>query len=481
MLSAGFALLLACSRGGAGADDLAAPGGPDLAGAEADLAGADLLVGPDLAGPGSGDPVSSLRFGGDDSDYGHGVAVDRDGNVVIVGEFNGRMDLAGGALASAGLADVFVAKFAPGGAHLWSRRFGGNLSDSGRRIAIDRDGNVVVAGIFRGVVDFGGGPLTSAGEQDLFLAKYAPDGGHLWSRRFGGRGDETPRGVAIAAGGDVVLTGTFPDTIDFGGGPLMTQTVHEDAYVARFTPGGGFRWAMRVGGGAADEGNGVAVDAMDNVLVTGAFQGGVDFGGGNVSGFGGTDAFVLKLRGDGTFTWAKALGGTTADRGLAIAADSAGNVLVTGSFTGMADLGAGLITSDGLTDMFVAKYGPDGAHRWAIRGGGKSADFGAAVAADPADSVVVLGSYIGTADFGGGPLVASALAQDLVLAKYAPNGSHLWSRPIGGPGEELLGGLGLDRGGGMAIGGSFSSTADFGGGPLTARGSYDVLLLRRTR
>lgn len=57
------------------------------------------------------------------------------------------------------------------GSHLWSRRFGSNLDDDGNSLAVDASGNVLVTGFFRNTVDFGGGGLTSAGSTDIFLLK----------------------------------------------------------------------------------------------------------------------------------------------------------------------------------------------------------------------------------------------------------------------------------------------------------------------
>ena len=80
----------------------------------------------------------------------------------------------GGALSSAGEGDIFVAKYDSSGNHLSSERFGDTGGDSGIGVAIDGSDNVVITGGFRGMVDFGGGALTSAGERDIFLTKFAP-------------------------------------------------------------------------------------------------------------------------------------------------------------------------------------------------------------------------------------------------------------------------------------------------------------------
>ena len=83
------------------------------------------------------------------------------------------MDFGGGPLTSAGGIDIFLAKFDPAGNHLWSKRFGDGFSQIGYSVTVDGADNVLFTGAFSGSVDFGGGPLTSAGGIDIFLAKFA--------------------------------------------------------------------------------------------------------------------------------------------------------------------------------------------------------------------------------------------------------------------------------------------------------------------
>jgi hypothetical protein len=124
-------------------------------------------------------------------------------------------------------------------AHLWSRGFGSTSFDQSLGVAVDASGNVVVTGVFRDTVDFGGGPLTSAGIGDVFVAKYsASDGSHLWSRGFGSTSSAAGLGVAVDANGDVVVTGVFSDTVDFGGGPLTSAGIG-DVFVAKYSASDG--------------------------------------------------------------------------------------------------------------------------------------------------------------------------------------------------------------------------------------------------
>jgi hypothetical protein len=56
--------------------------------------------------------------------------------------------------------------------HLWSQRFGDASDQLARGVAVNGSGNIVVTGAFTGTVDFGGGTLESAGYFDIFVAKF---------------------------------------------------------------------------------------------------------------------------------------------------------------------------------------------------------------------------------------------------------------------------------------------------------------------
>ena len=117
---------------------------------------------------------------------------------------------------------MFVARFDANGTHLWSQRFGSAGSDLGEDVAVDSSGSVFVTGAFPDTVDFGGGDLTSAGSFDIFVVQLGAGGAHLWSQRFGGFSSETGLAVTADSAGNVVVGGHFSGTVDFGGGPLTS-------------------------------------------------------------------------------------------------------------------------------------------------------------------------------------------------------------------------------------------------------------------
>jgi hypothetical protein len=137
-------------------------------------------------------------------------------------------------MTSAGGNDIFLAKYSPAGAHQWSRRIGGTSTyDGGTGLAVDTDGNVVLAGFISRTVDFGTGSITSAGSKDVFVARYSATGTPLAAQRFGSTSIDAAAAVAVDASGSALVCGSFFGTIDFGTGPL-TSAGDADLFLLRY-------------------------------------------------------------------------------------------------------------------------------------------------------------------------------------------------------------------------------------------------------
>lgn len=119
--------------------------------------------------------------------------------------------------------------------HIWSQNFSGTNVQRSHCVAIDGSGNTIITGYFSGAVNFGGGLLTSAGNYDIFLAKFDSDGGHIWSKSFGDASDQSARSVTCDGSGNVVVTGDFYGSTNFGGGAL-TSAGSRDIFIAKFKP-----------------------------------------------------------------------------------------------------------------------------------------------------------------------------------------------------------------------------------------------------
>ena len=142
-----------------------------------------------------------------------------------------------------------------------------------------------------------------------------------------------------------------------------------------------FRWVEKSGGPGNDYGYGIAVDGAGNSYVAGSFNGSATFGETSVISQGGADIFIAKYDNGGNLLWVRSAGGATNDAASAVAVDGSGNCYVTGVFQGTATFGNTSLTSAGGPDIFIAKYDSAGNFVWARQAGGSSDDRGYAVAA----------------------------------------------------------------------------------------------------
>lgn len=268
------------------------------------------------------------KMGGASYDRGQNLAVDQNGNVYSTGNFSATVDFDPGAgmynLTSAGQADAFISKLDANGNLVWAKRIGGTSDNSGMGIVPDADGNLYFVGNFTGTVDFdpntGTYNLTSAGSYDISVSKMDANGNLIWAKAVGGIEMDQVNALALDAAGEVYMTGSFSDIVDFDPGTgvsNLTSASARDIFVTKFNSDGDFIWAKSMPGTSllGDGGNAIAADENGNIYTIGGFDGTVDFDPGvgvyNLSSAGSNDdIFISKLDTNGNFVWAKRLGGT---------------------------------------------------------------------------------------------------------------------------------------------------------------------------
>lgn len=407
----------------------------------------------------------SKRFGGERLAMVRDIAVDASGNAIVTGSFWGTIDLGGGALSSPSSWDVFVAKLGPDGTHLWSKCFGEQTTEA-QSVAIDVSGNVIIVGYFDGIVDFGGGALVSMGSVDIFVAKFGPDGAHLWSKCFGDSIGQLAEAVAVDASGNVFVAGHFGGSVDFGGGELVSAGI-QDIFIAKLGSDGTHLWSRRFGDRADSETRDIAVDSWGNAVLTGSFSGSIDFGGGALASAGSWDIFVAKFGPDGAHLWSKRFGDEEYQAAPAVAVDAAGNVIIAGPSGGTVDFGGGTY------NLFIAKYGSDGAYIWSKRFGEAGFAQPESVATDASGNMIIVGYFRDTIDFGGGALTSEDY--DIFVARFGADGSHLWSERFGRKWRQDAKAVGCDPSGNIIFAGDFDGVVDFGGGPLESN-SGDIFV-----
>lgn len=234
-------------------------------------------------------------------------------------------------------------------------------------------------------------------------------------------------------------------------------------------------WAKGIGGTGNDVANAIVADAAGNIYITGSFTQTVDFNRGkeqhllSAVGLSSGDIFIAKYDNAGSLLWVRQLGNNGADAGLALALDKLGNVYVTGTFTGAVDFDPGLglayLVSSGGADVFVLKLTTSGDLVWAKNmGSSGSNESVSSITVDDSGSVYTTGYFVGNVDFDPGPsefIIHGVGDRNVFVWKLNVNGDLVWAKQMGGPGREAGNAIALDVAGNVYITGEFSSDGDY--------------------
>ena len=322
--------------------------------------------------------AKSIEGSGSGGNTGKCILVDGSGNVYIGGRFWDIVDFdpdTGIAnLSSAGSSDIFFAKYDNSGNYLWAKRVGSDMGgDMIYSMAMDGSGNMYITGYFIDTADFNPGvgiaDLVSAGDRDIFLAKYDNNGNYIWAKNIGGTTNDYGLSIAVDDSSNPYITGFFENSADFdpsAGTANLIAAGGRDIFLAKYDSGGNYIWANSIGGLSMNEGNGIAIDNDGNIYITGYFEGTADFdpdtGAAKLTSSGFDDILFAKYDNSGNYLWAKGIGssGSTGDIGNSITVDGFGNVYITGYFSDTSDFDPGPDTSNlisvGSGDIFFAKY-----------------------------------------------------------------------------------------------------------------------------
>ncbi|MCC6840146.1 MAG: SBBP repeat-containing protein [Flavobacteriales bacterium] len=259
-------------------------------------------------------------IGGAGDDRAYDLTARPDGGVVITGYYAGTVDLdPGPGVATISTptqwSNAFLVELAADGTYLWGANLGGTGTDTGRGVALDSLGNVVVAGRFTRTAYFGALGQDSLvctgpdGDADIFLAKYGADGGFIWAKGIGGTEENMPRGVATDRNGNILVAGRTKGIIDFDPGPgsaLDTASGVFDLFLAKYSTQGDHLWGFTAGSSYHARGLNVTTDAAGSVYLTGWITEDVDIDPGPdtlwLVNHGDVDAYLAKFSDNGLYT-----------------------------------------------------------------------------------------------------------------------------------------------------------------------------------
>jgi len=379
--------------------------------------------------------IWAISMGGNGLDQVNNMTVDAGGNPTITGQYNSTNFIAGSVnLLGQGSDDIFIIHMDTNGNILWGKTIGGSTTDRGEEVNADNQGNLIETAIFQSTITIGASTFTGAGVvYNGLVIKYDPSGNLIWAIDLGGSGDTEIYGNASDSNGNIVVSGSYSGSVDFDPLGIHHTLINgsNTPFLAEYTPAGKLIWVNTLNGSFVGNQSVVAIGTNNNIYLSAAFSSLLQFNPSTALNALGQDTFIAGYSSNGTFQFAKDLGGSGASSfPYQIRSDATNNVYVSGYFSGTIDFNpdpavTANVTYHGQRDFFLVKLDQNGLYQWAFGGGSPNCDqtLGVELAVDTNNDVVLGGSFCSTVNFDSSAcglynLSAQNGISDTFIAKY---------------------------------------------------------------
>jgi hypothetical protein len=375
---------------------------------------------------------------------------------------------------------------------IWAKSAGGSNLDMANSIATDHHGNTYITGNFYSPsITFGNKTLTNPNSNifgAIYLVKYDTIGNVIWARKAIGASliANASNSIAIDAWDNIYLSGNFSSTTITFETFILPHEGSSDIFLTKYNSNGDVIWARSDGGSLWDQSNSVSVDKFGNIFVSGFFKSSSlnfsTFSLPNVNG--NNTVFLAKYDSNSNLIWAKSAGGLNDDFASSVVVDNSGNAYIAGNFkSATISFGTTTLTNSttGNSDIFYAKYDPNGNEVYAKRAGGSANDYASCIALDTSGNIFITGYFFSPSISFGLTILTNYSTDNLFIAKFDTNGNAIWAKKaIGGSGSNAANSLAVDISGNAMITGFFtSSTITFDSNILTKSDSYASIFLAK--
>lgn len=410
------------------------------------------------------------------------TALATDGAVYAAGTHNAPLTLGGTTLPNNGGYDFLLLKTTPAGALDWTVSGGSFLDEETVGVAAHPQGGVVCAGAFWFTAQFGDLQLQAAqNPKAIFLIRYNSAGQPQWGKVLDGGSLKAAGDLAVAPDGSIYLSGFFQGQLVFGTDTTLVAHGNTDFFLAKFTATGQLLWALNCGGQEDTRGEALAVDPVTgDVVATGFYDKQAQFGDQTlVANTSDRDVFVARFNSQGQVLWARRAGGVHDDNVSDLAIDATGHIYLTGSFIGVINLAEGfsIQSLNGIPDFYLLRYAPDGTPLLARSMGGALQEQATGIAIH-GETITICGYFEGSMSIDGFSLTTNNGQVRAFLAVFDPALQLTRLEGLQSPGDALALSLVADDAGQCWVSGNFRQSIQFGNQTYPAIGGFDAFLAR---
>ncbi len=318
-------------------------------------------------------------YGGKNADDIYCACLDNSGNIYTAGYFQGTIDIEGETRSSQGDTDALILKFDKNGKLCWARQAGGDYAENmiiteyAKKIKLDNQGNVIVAGIFAWDATVDNTILKGAGNNDIFILKYTPEGKLIWAKNFGSFGHDYLFDMDIDGTGNIYLSGIINGVLVINS--EKTENLEDfpgsATFLAKFTTDGNLSWLRRDKGAA--ENTIIVIDKNGLIYYGINFRQRISIGDKLIESSGMGDFLIQELNPKGETIWQKKYSSKFNDvlSSLSLASDN--SLLVSGKYANIPEFKL-QSASDTINDQrtFFSSIQRDGSLSWSVNNSGPS-------------------------------------------------------------------------------------------------------------
>lgn len=386
------------------------------------------------------------------NDFGKGIAVDSQENIILVGETESKdfQTLKANDFIHDGFSDAFVSKFNKTGGLLWSTFLGGIAEDGAWDVVTDSQDNIYVTG-YTTSYDFPGlaahDDSFNGGERDAFITKFSPSGAIIWSTFLGGAQTDEAYGITIDSQDNILVTGyTASDNFPTRNPYFPSRVDRTDCFISQLSENGTLIWSTYLGTVELDYSFGVATDSYDNVYIVGSSRFYVDGHWWTTD----VEPMIAKFNSTGTLIGIEyfgGMGGFHDDQAFSVTIDSQDNAIVTGvtESNNFPTMNTSYTVLRGNKDGFVTMFNSTMDIIFSTYLGGNGIDEPSKILVDSQDNIIVTGTTSG-----GFPIVNSldttsgGLLDGFIAMFSATTHTLEWSTYLGGEKDDRISGVCID-------------------------------------